>query len=83
MLPLWPQYFGECLMVVLVVDVACNWSIAPAAVELMELMQHPQLLAEVCTCKARRRLMHPPVSQEVIYLLRFDQGQGVRIMYGW
>lgn len=43
MSPLWPQYYEDCRMVVFVVDVADASSIAPAALELCELMQHPKV----------------------------------------
>ncbi len=43
MCPLWPQYFEDCHMVVFVIDSADCASIAPAAVELCEVMQHPKL----------------------------------------
>jgi hypothetical protein len=43
MCPIWPDYFGECRGVVFVVDVSDNADLAPATVELYELLQHEQL----------------------------------------
>jgi len=43
MCPLWPQYFGDCKMVVFVVDASDAASIAPATLELYDLMSRPQL----------------------------------------
>jgi hypothetical protein len=43
MTALWPQYFDDCLMLVFVVDASDAASIAPAAVELCEVLQHPKM----------------------------------------
>ena len=45
MSPLWPQYYDDCRMVVFVIDASDAACIAPSAVELCELMQHPKLAA--------------------------------------
>ena len=43
MCPLWPQYYEDCKVMVFVVDASDAASIAPATLELYELMLHPKL----------------------------------------
>ena len=43
MLPIWPQYYDDCLMVMYVVDLANYMQLAPATVELYELLSSPVL----------------------------------------
>ncbi|KAL6756130.1 ADP-ribosylation factor family-domain-containing protein [Haematococcus lacustris] len=43
MSPIWPDYFSACRAVIFVVDLADAANLAPAAVELYELLQHPDL----------------------------------------
>jgi hypothetical protein len=50
MSPLWPTYYEDCHMVVFVIDASDAASIAPATVELCELMQHPKLQVRFRDC---------------------------------
>ncbi|KAG1668984.1 hypothetical protein FOA52_000577 [Chlamydomonas sp. UWO 241] len=43
MAPLWPTYFEDCRMVLFVVDASDAAAVAPAAVELCEMMSHPAM----------------------------------------
>lgn len=43
MLPIWPQYFDDCKVVMFVVDMANNADVASAVVELYELLRHDRL----------------------------------------
>jgi len=50
MSPLWPQYYEDCHMAIFVVDAADKGTIAPAVVELFEMLQHPKMKNKpVCT----------------------------------
>lgn len=43
MAPLWPTYFDDCRMALFVVDASDAGGVAPAAVELCEMMSHPAM----------------------------------------